>query len=456
MRRLACTGALALLALAPAAQAWTWPVSGPLLRPFVFGGDPYAGGQHRGVDVGAAAGEVVLAPAAGTVTFAGSVPTSGRTVTIQTADGYAVTLTHLGALLVLKGVIVTEGDGVGTVGPSGVPEVPGPYVHLGVRVAADPQGYLDPLSVLPPPTDVVPVPEPVVPPAEPAPAPPAAAEPPAAAPPAEPAPAAPPAAPAPAPAAPIGSPVPPPEAIPAPPAAVPESEQLSAAESGPAEVQEPALVTLVTTRWAIAIEAESELDPGLSPAEAPSAVPEGVAGPPTEIEPPRVPRGAPAVAERSVPSGRASRARPAARPARPRAHAAPLATQAAPAVHVHDRYAAVPPPAAPGRSPLPLVLGALVLLATAALVRLRSAASPARIISLREHIAGAEEDPDRSCVAVRERPAAHRPRRGVRRSFGHVRPLPPAEGQRRADGQRHRRARNAGDGGGRRRRGVAA
>src|SRR3990170_7608193 len=150
MRRLACTGALALLALAPAAQAWTWPASGPVLRPFVFGTDPYAGGQHRGIDVGARADAVVLAPAAGTVTFAGSVPTSGRTVTIQTADGYAVTLTHLGPLLVIKGALVAEGDGVGTIGPSGVPEVPEPYVHLGVRVAADPQGYLDPLSVLPP------------------------------------------------------------------------------------------------------------------------------------------------------------------------------------------------------------------------------------------------------------------------------------------------------------------
>ena len=140
MRRLACTGALALLALAPAAQAWTWPASGPVLRPFTLGEDPYSGGQHRGIDVGAPADAVVLAPASGTVTFAGSVPTSGRSLTIQTADGYAVTLTHLGTIGVLKGVVVEEGAVVGTIGPSGVPEVPGPYVHLGLRVAADPPG----------------------------------------------------------------------------------------------------------------------------------------------------------------------------------------------------------------------------------------------------------------------------------------------------------------------------
>src|SRR3972149_11369612 len=105
MRRLACAAALALLALARAARAWTGPASGPVLRPFVFGTDPYAGGQHRGIDVGAPSDAVVLAPASGTVTFAGSVPTSGRTVTIQTADGYAVTMTHLGPPPGVKGAL---------------------------------------------------------------------------------------------------------------------------------------------------------------------------------------------------------------------------------------------------------------------------------------------------------------------------------------------------------------
>ncbi len=39
------------------ALAWTWPVSGPVLRPFAFDrGNPYAGGQHRGADIGASVG----------------------------------------------------------------------------------------------------------------------------------------------------------------------------------------------------------------------------------------------------------------------------------------------------------------------------------------------------------------------------------------------------------------
>ena len=37
--------------LAPAARAWTWPVDGAVLQPFVFDrSHPYAAGQHRGVD----------------------------------------------------------------------------------------------------------------------------------------------------------------------------------------------------------------------------------------------------------------------------------------------------------------------------------------------------------------------------------------------------------------------
>src|SRR5919108_86524 len=60
------------------ALAWTWPVDGPVLRPFVLGDDPYAAGQHRGIDVGAAAGSPVRAPAAGAVSFSGWVPPRRR------------------------------------------------------------------------------------------------------------------------------------------------------------------------------------------------------------------------------------------------------------------------------------------------------------------------------------------------------------------------------------------
>jgi hypothetical protein len=127
------------------ALAWAWPVDGPVLRPFVLGDDPYAGGQHRGVDIGAPAGTPVRAPAAGTVSFAGTVPTGGKTITIRTADGYAVTLQRLGSTSVPRALAVREGDVVGSVG-----QATEPYVYLGVRKADEPDGYVDPLGLLPP------------------------------------------------------------------------------------------------------------------------------------------------------------------------------------------------------------------------------------------------------------------------------------------------------------------
>src|SRR5205809_7871858 len=105
--------ALAALVLVPAAGAWSWPVEGDVLKPFVFDhSHPYAAGQHRGIDIGADTGSTVVAPVSGTVSFAGTVPTSGKTVTIQIPAGYAVTLVHLGSYSVVRGAAVAEGDGI--------------------------------------------------------------------------------------------------------------------------------------------------------------------------------------------------------------------------------------------------------------------------------------------------------------------------------------------------------
>src|SRR3954451_13587607 len=151
MRRALFPAVLIALLLAPAASAWTWPTAGPVLRPFVFDpAHPYAAGQHRGIDVGGDLGSQVLAPSSGTVSFAGWVPSSGRSVTITTADGYSVTLTHLGSLGVAKGDSVAEGASVGTLAPSPDRDVAQPFVQLGVRLTPQEQGYVDPLSLRPP------------------------------------------------------------------------------------------------------------------------------------------------------------------------------------------------------------------------------------------------------------------------------------------------------------------
>ncbi|MDX6398536.1 MAG: hypothetical protein QOJ43_1944, partial [Gaiellaceae bacterium] len=157
MRRFLLPAAvLAALVAAPAAPAWTWPVQGPVLRPFLLGPDAYAGGQHRGVDVGAPVGASVVAPAAGLVSFVGSVPGGGRALTIQTADGYAITLLQFGAVVVARGTELAEGAVAGTVGESADDVTTAPHVHLGVRVASEPNGYVDPLSLLPHPAPAPP------------------------------------------------------------------------------------------------------------------------------------------------------------------------------------------------------------------------------------------------------------------------------------------------------------
>ena len=145
--------ALTLLALLlPAeARAWTWPVSGEVVTRYRNGPDPYAGGQHRGIDIAAPAGAAVVAGRAGTVVFAGSLGGAGLTVSVRTSDGrFDTSYLHLGSTAVARGAAVSEGDPIGTVGTSGRMTVGEPHLHFGVRTAGTRHDYHDPLALLPP------------------------------------------------------------------------------------------------------------------------------------------------------------------------------------------------------------------------------------------------------------------------------------------------------------------
>jgi hypothetical protein len=162
-RRLLATAALAVLAsLAPAAPAlgaWTWPLHGEVITPYLNGDDPYAAGQHRGVDIAGPVGAPVIAAAAGLVRFAGTAGSSGLTVSVRTEDGRLdLSYLHLSALAVSAGQRVAMGARIGAVGTTGRRSAVQPHLHFGVRDAGSTHGYHDPLAFLPPPGSPAPRP----------------------------------------------------------------------------------------------------------------------------------------------------------------------------------------------------------------------------------------------------------------------------------------------------------
>src|SRR4051812_3170751 len=122
MRSLALTAVFLLAPAAPcmAAGDWAWPVRGQVLTQFRNGDDPYAAGQHRGVDIGAPIGTPVVAAESGTVEFAGVVGSSGLLVSERTSDGrYSLSYLHLSSVAVRRGDAVGQGDRLGALGVSG-------------------------------------------------------------------------------------------------------------------------------------------------------------------------------------------------------------------------------------------------------------------------------------------------------------------------------------------------
>jgi Peptidase family M23 len=144
--------ALAAPAPAAAAAGWTWPLRGPVITPYRNGDDPYAGGQHRGIDIAGRVGAPVVAATGGTVRFAGVAGSSGLTVGIRTADGrFDTSYLHLSSVEVRRGEQVRAGARIGAVGTTGRRSASRPHLHFGVRVAGTRHDYRNPLDFLPTP-----------------------------------------------------------------------------------------------------------------------------------------------------------------------------------------------------------------------------------------------------------------------------------------------------------------
>ena len=128
------------------ARPFVWPVQGRISGRFgnqrVYNGTPKS--PHSGMDVAAANGTPVLAPAAGIVTFAApDLYLTGGTVLLDHGHGVSSNFLHLSRIDVKVGDRVTQGQRIGAVGATG--RATGPHLHWGMNWF---DVRIDPLLVL--------------------------------------------------------------------------------------------------------------------------------------------------------------------------------------------------------------------------------------------------------------------------------------------------------------------
>ncbi len=128
-----------------AATPSIWPVRGWVSSGFGRRVSPFTGQDtlHGGVDITAPMRTPVIAPAAGTVTFAGNEAGLGNTASIAHGYGMRSTYGHMDKLKVKTGQNVKRGDLLGWVGNTGL--ATGPHLHYEIEVsgtAVDPLKYI--------------------------------------------------------------------------------------------------------------------------------------------------------------------------------------------------------------------------------------------------------------------------------------------------------------------------
>lgn len=130
-----------MLALLLAVALWVWPVPAPhtLARPFIAPATPYSSG-HRGIDIRAAAGAEVRAPADGVVHFAGFV-VDRPVISIRHAGGVLSSFEPVTPLVEI-GDRVRRGEAIGILLPG---HCSSPCLHLGARIDGE---YVNPLLFL--------------------------------------------------------------------------------------------------------------------------------------------------------------------------------------------------------------------------------------------------------------------------------------------------------------------
>jgi murein DD-endopeptidase MepM/ murein hydrolase activator NlpD len=129
----------------PSTMIWPLPGDSEICTHFGYRIAPIAGAStyHQGIDIGAAAGEQIVAVLAGTVTASEYSVSRGNYVEIDHQNGYVTRYMHCSKLLVSAGEYVKQGEIIGLVGSTGISTAP--HLHFSIvinGVNVDPEQYV--------------------------------------------------------------------------------------------------------------------------------------------------------------------------------------------------------------------------------------------------------------------------------------------------------------------------
>lgn len=137
----------------PASIPSIWAHAGKINNEFGFRRSPFGGRSyefHGGMDIDGERGDMVVAPATGTVTEAGWKGGYGNMIEIDHGNGLVTRFGHLSRVEVQAGDTMTRGQLMGFVGSTG--RSTGPHLHYELRLGEKP---INPRRFLPPePTDL--------------------------------------------------------------------------------------------------------------------------------------------------------------------------------------------------------------------------------------------------------------------------------------------------------------
>ena len=120
-----------------------WPSRGWLTSRFGFRISPFTGRRqmHAGLDIAAAAGTAIVAPARGRATFVGTKGPLGQALVIDHGFGVRTMYGHTQEIFVKPGETVERGQRIASIGNTG--RSTGPHLHYVVEVNGVPRNPLD-------------------------------------------------------------------------------------------------------------------------------------------------------------------------------------------------------------------------------------------------------------------------------------------------------------------------